>query len=626
MKKYDKVRSLDYREQARDKLHVWFGSRDNYYHGFREVCINNTIDEITNNFEKGDIYITLHDDKRTITVKDTGRGMPIHLIEDNDEPYWYMYFQKMFASGKYDLKQDNSGTNGLGGTVTNYTSDFYDVVSCFDGEKWHIRFEDGGNLKVPLENIGKTDEHGTTISFKLEEGCYSSANTIYDEVILKDIIEKASSVSPKCTIHFIYNGEETIYHYDVVLKGYYLSNIESDESKIFELDYKEIETDNEINKLDFIFSKSFKPIQLSFLNKNNLIEQGTIDDGVIEGLKLFINKYAKDNNMLPKGLKNISNNDIQQSVSYMINYNSNNVEYQAQTKFSTKKNLYKVVTKGYIIEQLEYLSIMEKDKFEDLVNHVIEIAKLNNSFKEKKSLGKISVKNIPTPDKLSDCSNKTPRNECEICVVEGDSAGGSAKNSAYKKFQAILPTRGKILNVEKETRERVLANEILRTFGDSIGIPLGTKYNEDDLRYWKIIIMSDADVDGYHIRVLWITFIYRYYRELIEDGHLYISQPPLYKFTYNGKDYYLYSDTELSEKINELGLKKDTLEIQRFKGLGEMDAKQMRETTMNPETRELIKVTIDDCEKIISDLMGKDVEPRKIFIKDNSQLAKNLDI
>lgn len=497
MAKYDKVRSLDYRQQARDKLHVWFGSRENYYHGFREVCINNTVDEISNNFDSGDIYITLHEDKRTLTVRDTGRGMPIHFKdEETNECYWYMYFQKMFASGKYDLEQDNSGTNGLGSTVTNYTSDFYDVTSYFDGQIYHIRFEGGGYVKVPLENLGNTEEHGTEVTFKLEEGCYSLP-TIYEESELKDIIDKVSSVAPKCTIHFIYNGEETIYHYNNVLEDYYISNIESDTTKIFKLDHRDIESEGEMNKLDCVFSKSFNPIQISFLNKNNLIEHGTIDDGFIDGLKQFINKYAKDNSMLPKGLKNISSNDIQQSISYMINYNSNNVEYQAQTKFSTKKKLYKTITKDYLIEQLEYLSITEKDKFEDLVNHVIEVAKLNNSFKEKKLQVKPTSKSIPTPDKLADCSNKTPRNECEIMVVEGDSAGGSAKNSAFKKFQAVLPTRGKILNVEKETKERVFSSEILRTFGDAIGIPLGGKYKEEDLRYGKIIVMSDADKINY---------------------------------------------------------------------------------------------------------------------------------
>ena len=181
MAKYDKVRSLDYRQQARDKLHVWFGSRENYYHGFREVCINNTVDEISNNFDSGDIYITLHEDKRTLTVRDTGRGMPIHFKdEETNEYYWYMYFQKMFASGKYDLEQDNSGTNGLGSTVTNYTSDFYDVTSYFDGQIYHIRFEGGGYVKVPLENLGSTEEHGTEVTFKLEESCYSLP-TIYEE-------------------------------------------------------------------------------------------------------------------------------------------------------------------------------------------------------------------------------------------------------------------------------------------------------------------------------------------------------------------------------------------------------------------------------------------------------------
>lgn len=577
--KFDKVRSLDDREQAREKLPVWYGSRSNYYHGFREVAINNPIDEISNNFEKGDIFITLHDDMKTITVRDTGRGMPIHLKDDKGEDYWYLFFCRMFASGKYDLEQDNSGTNGLGGTVLNYTSDFYDVTSCFNGEKFHIRFEEGGILKTPLENLGKTSEHGTEITFKLDQTCYSE-QVMYDPEMLKDIINKTCSVSPKVTIHFTFNGETTIYHYNDMLREYYIENIEKIEDNLFELEYKEY-TDNEVikypdgetieieetNKIQCILSKSFKPVQLSFLNRNNLIQGGSIDDGLIDGIKTFINKYGKENDLFDKVVKQVSNDDVKQAVSYMITNNSTRVEYQSQTKFSTEKKLYRKVAKNYVLEQFEFISLTQKEKFVELVKHVIEVARMNSKFKEKKEKAKTGQQQRISSKKLSNCSSKIP-SECELHVVEGDSAAGSAKNGGNKKFQAVLSTRGKIPNVLKMSVENVLKNEELQIFAQAIGIGILEDFDPKKLKYHKIIIMTDADTDGLHIRCLWTAFCWKYYRELIEQGYLYISQPPLYLvITKDKKEYYLFSDKELEDKLKELGVKEKDVEIQRFKGL-----------------------------------------------------------
>ena len=634
--KFDKVRSLDDREQAREKLPVWYGSRSNYYHGFREVAINNPIDEISNNFEKGDIFITLHDDMKTITVRDTGRGMPIHLKDDKGEDYWYLFFCRMFASGKYDLEQDNSGTNGLGGTVLNYTSDFYDVTSCFNGEKFHIRFENGGILKTPLENLGKTSEHGTEITFKLDQTCYSE-QVVYDPEQLKDIINKACSVSPKVTIHFTFNNETTTYHYNDMLKEYYLENIDKVEDNLFELEYKEY-TDNEVieypdgekveieetNKIQCILSKSFKPVQLSFLNRNNLIQGGSLDDGLIDGVKTFINKYGKENDLFDKVVKQVSNDDVKQAVSYMITNNSTRVEYQSQTKFSTEKKLYRKVAKNYVLEQFEFISLTQKEKFVELVKHVIEVARMNSKFKEKKEKAKTGQQQRISSKKLSNCSSKIP-SECELHVVEGDSAAGSAKNGGNKKFQAVLSTRGKIPNVLKMSVENVLKNEEFQIFAQAIGIGILEEFDPKKLKYHKIIIMTDADTDGLHIRCLWTAFCWKYYKELIEQGYLYISQPPLYQvITKDKKGYYLFSDKELEDKLKKLGVTEKDVEIQRYKGLGEMSTQQMRETTMAPESRVLYQVKVDDIptfEQTLIDLMGDDSEPRKKFYRENSEMA-----
>ena len=630
--KFDKVRALDDREQAREKLPVWYGSRSNYYHGFREVCLNNPIDEICNNFEKGDIFITLHDDSKTLTVKDTGRGMPINLSDDTGTPYWNLFFTKMFASGKYDLEQDNSGTNGLGGTVLNYTSELYDVISCFNGEKWHIRFKDGGLLDVPLENLGKTTEHGTEITFKLDQNCYSE-EVVYDADKLKDMIDKVSSVSPTTTIHFKYKDEVISYHYDEMLKGYYIQNIESKDNLLFELNHKTYNTKTSVNSdeiaettnVQCILSKSFAPKQLSFLNRNNLIQEGTIDVGLIEGLKYCINKYAKENNLFDKVVKQVSADDIKQSISYMIFCNSTKVEYQSQTKFSTEKQLYKQIVKNYVVEEFELLSLTMQKEFEEIVNHVIEIARVNSQFKEKKiKNSKNSLKKRISSKKLSECTSKIP-SERELHIVEGDSAGGSAKNGGNKKFQSILSTKGKIPNALKTTKENILKNEEFQIFEQAIGISMLEPFNADKLKYHKIIILTDADTDGLHIRCLWTCYCWKYYRELIEQGYLYISQPPLYSITVKKTVYYMFSDKELNDKLDELkDIPKKDINIQRYKGLGEMNADQMRETTMSPSGRRLYQVKVGDIalfEKTLEDLMGDNSEPRKEFYRNNIDKA-----
>ena len=308
----------------------------------------------------------------------------------------------------------------------------------------------------------------------------------------------------------------------------------------------------------------------------------------------------------------------------MITNNSTRVEYQSQTKFSTEKKLYRKVAKNYVLEQFEFISLTQKEKFVELVKHVIEVARMNSKFKEKKEKAKTGQQQRISSKKLSNCSSKIP-SECELHVVEGDSAAGSAKNGGNKKFQAVLSTRGKIPNVLKMSVENVLKNEELQIFAQAIGIGILEDFDPKKLKYHKIIIMTDADTDGLHIRCLWTAFCWKYYRELIEQGYLYISQPPLYLvITKDKKEYYLFSDKELEDKLKELGVKEKDVEIQRFKGLGEMSPQQMRETTMAPESRMLYRVRIEDVanfEQTLEDLMRDDSEPRKKFYRENSEMA-----
>lgn len=298
---FDKIRALNDREKAREKLPIFYGSRDNFMHGFREVAINNPIDEITNNFDNGVINITLHDDLETITVRDTGRGMPIGEITDG-VPNWELFFTILFASGKYDAENmENSGVNGVGGTILQFSSVIYDVKAWYEGKEYIIEFENGGDIKTPLTYIGETDKHGTEITFKLDKKCYTK--TKYNPNDLKDIINKASSSSSKTIIDFTYNGETNSYHYDS-LEDYYKLNIQED--NYFKCDQKIYNDDNEITKIEILFSTSLEPIQESYLNRNYLSEGGIINKGLLDGIKTSVHKYIKENGLYEKNEKIIS--------------------------------------------------------------------------------------------------------------------------------------------------------------------------------------------------------------------------------------------------------------------------------------------------------------------------------
>lgn len=494
-KLYDKGRSLSDRDTAREKMSVFFETTDNYYHPFREVCINNPIDEISNNFDSGNIYITLHDDKRTLTVFDEGRGMPINLQDDNGDYYWYLYFQKLFASGKYDLEnEENSGTNGVGNAVTNYNSVFDDVTSYFDNNMWHIRFEEGGIIKTPLENLGTTDKHGTEITFKLDEECFSSENTIYDENKLKDIIDKACSVSPKVTIHFTYNGETSIYHYDIPMKDYFEKNISKEDYYYFDkkLYIKQNKKGkDERNNVQIVFNKSFSPTQLTFLNNNNLTNGGTPNKGFYQGMAKIINDFGNNNKLFDKTIKSVNDKDVESATNFIINIGSSNVEYTGQAKFGTNKAMYSQVVKEYLNDIFAIESVENKDKFIDYCNHVIEIARLNNKFKEKKkSVKQKTIKRVSS-DKLTRCET-TNKKIKEFIAVEGLSPAGSVRGGNFKKFQSVLATRGKIPNAIKKSFEVICNNEELAIFNQEMGLNYKT-YNEEDVEYDKFIIMSDAD-------------------------------------------------------------------------------------------------------------------------------------
>jgi len=600
---FDKIRALNDREKAREKLPIFYGSRDNFMHGFREVGINNTIDEITNNFENGIIEIILHDDLETITVKDTGRGMPIGEVSDG-VPNWELFFTILFASGKYDAEDaENSGVNGVGGVCLQFSSIRYDVRSWYDNKEYIIEFENGGDIKTPLTYIGKTDKHGTEITFKLDKECYTK--TKYNPNDLKDIINKASSSSPKTIIDFTYDNKTNSYHYDS-LEDYYRLNIQED--NYFKCNQKIYNDDNEITKIELLFSTSLEPIQESYLNRNYLSEGGIINKGLLEGVKTSVHKYIKENGLYDKNEKIISIDDVGNSISFVISVLSSNVEFQSQTKFSTQKELYSKITKKYIQDYLEIIQIEQKDNFKKLVDQILLTKRSNekaeNSRKEiRKKLEEGISNNKVRPDKFVPCRSKNP-NEVELIVIEGDSALNSIKSSRDAKTMCIYPLKGKIINAIKHKLDKVLANDEVRDLfkilgcgmlynGKQIkGVPI---FNIDNLNVDKLLICTDRDTDGQHIETLLLTLIYTFAPELIKQRKIYILYTPLYVINYKKEELFAYTEEERNNLVKSFNGDKFT--ETRYKGIGGLKPQILNKTAMDVEKRKMKCVTWEEVEK-----------------------------
>lgn len=614
----DTIRALDVREQCRMRLPVWFGSRDNYTHGVREILANAS-DEISNNFDEGTIVVTLEEDKETISIFDTGRGIPING-ETNGVKNYELLFLTLFSGTNYDNVDNGkitTGANGVGTCVLNHTSELFEVSSIRNYKKDTVLFKDGGRLIDSEFDIPTDIPNGTFIRFKLDKEVYT--NTIYNTDDIKAMLKALSGVNSKLVIKYRHLDEKLEYHYDNI-EDYLEDNSINKIVNAYSFNSKEYDTENESNTISCTWNVSTEPFQNTFLNYTNLIEQGSIYDGFIDGMRKVFTKASKSK---------FTNLDIEMSFGFVVSVLSTNVEFTNQTKFSTNKQLYKKLVSEYIVENMEIFKAENPKEFDKILKHLQSINTFNtkneNSIKNiKKKLSEKTDTFTNRVETLVDC--REHGENAELFITEGKSALSSVVASRNSDFQAAMPVRGKTLSVLKASADQIFNNQIIldiiKVLGCGCSFKNGKKkllddFNIDNLRYGKIILTVDRDSDGASIACLLATTFYKLMPELLKQGKIYLAKTPLYEITTkDDRLIYAFSDKEKDVIVKENKIAK----IQRNKGLGEMSAEVMAETTMNPETRVIEKIIInneEDMKYYFEKWMGNDVSLRKEHIENH---------
>ncbi|MDF1617408.1 DNA topoisomerase (ATP-hydrolyzing) subunit B [Petrocella sp. FN5] len=623
------IQILEGLEAVRKRPGMYIGSTSSrgLHHLVYEI-VDNAVDEaLADRCDKIDVVI--HKDN-SISVLDNGEGIPTGMHEKGvsavEVVFTVLHAGGKFGGGSYKV---SGGLHGVGASVVNALSEWLEVTVYQKGEIYSQRFE-RGEVITPLTVIGTTKKHGTYIHFKPDDEIFEEL--VYDFDTLKQRIQEMAFLTKglKISIEDLREGEEKKqeFHYEGGIKEFVAYRNRHKNKLYEEIIYAEGTVEDVYVEVAFQHNDSYVENVFSFVNNINTPEGGTHLTGFRNALTKTMNDYARNSKMLKDNEKNLSGEDIREGITCVISIKVTDPQFEGQTKQKLGNSEARTAVNDVLSEKLTYFLeqnphvakiILEKSI---LANRAREAARKARDLTRRKT----ALENTSLPGKLADCSDKDPRN-CEIYIVEGDSAGGSAKSARSRQTQAILPLRGKILNVEKARLDKILANNEIRAMITAFGTGISEEFNLDKLRYHKIIIMTDADVDGAHIRTLLLTFFYRYMPELIETGKVYIAQPPLYKVTKNKKGQYVYNDRALERLLDEVG--RDGIVLQRYKGLGEMDANQLWDTTMDPDHRILLRVDIDDAasaDEIFTTLMGDKVEPRRAFIESHAKHVKNLDI
>lgn len=631
----DQIQILEGLEAVRKRPGMYIGSTSlrGLHHLVYEIVDNSVDEALAGHCDT--IVVTINQDN-SVTVSDNGRGIPVGINHKSGLPAVEVVFTVLHAGGKFGGGgyKVSGGLHGVGASVVNALSDWLEVEICHEGKVYKQRYE-RGQVIYKLKVVGECDPEktGTKVVFLPDKSIFEE--TVFDYGILKQRFREMAFLTKGLKIILRDAREEEVkeqtFHYEGGIKEFVTYLNKSKTPLYDQIIYCEGERDNVYVEVAMQHNDSYSDNTYGFVNNITTPEGGTHIVGFRNSLTKTFNDYARKNKLLKDSEPNLSGEDIREGLTAIISVKIEDPQFEGQTKQKLGNSEARGAVDNIVSSQLEVFLEQNPNVAKLTVEKSVMAQRAREAARKARDLTrrKSALEGLSLPGKLADCSDKDPVN-CEIYIVEGDSAGGSAKTARDRSTQAILPLRGKILNVEKARLDKIYANAEIKAMITAFGTGIHEDFDISKLRYHKIIIMTDADVDGAHISTLLLTFLYRFMPELIKQGYVYLAQPPLYKLEKNKKTWYAYSDEELNSILTEVG--RDTNnKIQRYKGLGEMDADQLWDTTMDPENRILLKVTMDEetsseLDLTFTTLMGDKVEPRREFIEANAKFVRNLDI
>lgn len=627
----DQIQVLEGLEAVRKRPGMYIGSTSvrGLHHMVYEI-VDNCVDEALAGYCT-EINIEI-EPENIVSVKDNGRGIPVEIHPKTGISTAETVYTVLHAGGKFGGDSGykvSGGLHGVGASVVNALSTWTEVTVERDGGIFQMTFEKGKTIKK-LERIGDSNKTGTQVRFLADDTIFETRE--YEYEVLEKRFREMAFLTKGLKITFQDKRIEDSKRVEFCFEGGLSSFVEYLNKNKEKLHDKPIyiEKSGDVPvEIAIQYTSSYTENIYTFVNNINTVEGGTHLEGFKRALTKVFNDYARSHNILKEKDGNLQGEDIREGITTVVSVKVKEPQFEGQTKTKLGNSEVTGVVQSMVNDALAAFLEENPSVAKSILEKCISASRAREAARKARELvrRKSALETTTLPGKLADCSDKNPEN-CEVYIVEGDSAGGSAKQGRDRKFQAILPLWGKMLNVEKSRADKIYGNDKLNPVIVAIGAGIGNDFDITKIRYGKVIIMADADVDGAHIRTLLLTFFFRYMRPLIENGNVYLAQPPLYKITKKGiKDIYCYSDEQLDKTLNELG--REGCGIQRYKGLGEMNPEQLWDTTMNPETRTLIQVKLDDAikaDETFTILMGDEVEPRRNFIQSNAKYVKNLDI
>ena len=629
----DQIQILEGLEAVRKRPGMYIGSTSvrGLHHLVYEI-VDNSVDEALAGYCT-EIEVSINEDN-SICVKDNGRGIPVGINKKAGLPAVEVVFTILHAGGKFGGGgyKVSGGLHGVGASVVNALSEWLEVTIHKDGKMYRQRYE-RGKVMYPLKVVGDTTKRGTEVVFLPDKEIFEE--TVFDFDTLRQRLREVAFLTKGIKIILIDKRLEEpkirAFHYEGGIKEY-VDYLNKSQTPIYDdVIYCEGIKNNIYVEVAMQHNDSYTESTYSFVNNITTPEGGTHLTGFRNALTKCFNDYARTNKLLKDSEPNLAGEDIREGLAAIVSIKISEPQFEGQTKQKLGNSEARGAVESVVSEQLTYFLEQNPQIAKIICDKAILAQRARDAARKARDLTrrKTALESTSLPGKLADCSDKDPKN-CEIYIVEGDSAGGSAKTARNRATQAILPLRGKILNVEKSRLDKILVNNEIKAMITAFGTGIGEDFDISKLRYDKIVIMTDADVDGAHIATLMLTFLYRFMPELIKQGHVYLAQPPLYKVERNKVVHYAYDDNELAQILAEIGRDSNN-KIQRYKGLGEMDAEQLWDTTMDPEKRILLRVNMDNDSEaemnvVFNTLMGDKVEPRRQFIEENAKYVRNLDI